>query len=90
MLPVREADKPIIESYLAKGFQLEPTHVIHVYKVRRGHYNNIKVYINFDRSTCRAVECFVTDNNGNLLNIEDTSIEVVFDKTFEEKYDFVF
>ena len=90
MLPVRESDKQIIESYIAKGFQLEPTHVIHVYKVRRGQYNNIKVYIYFDRSTCRAVECFVTDNNGNLLTIEDTSVEVVLDKTFEEKYGFAF
>lgn len=90
MLPVRESDRQVIDSYVAKGFQVEPTHVIHVYKVRRGQYNNIKVYINFDRSTCRATECFVTDNNGNLLTIEDTSVEVVLDKTFEEKYGFTF
>lgn len=85
LLPKRESDQSLIDTYTAKGFNLVPTHVIHVFKVRRSHYNNIKLYVYFDRSTCRLVDCFAADSAGNILPIEDTNIEHILDNTKEEK-----
>ena len=85
LLPVREADKAVIDSYCAKGFEVVPTHVIHVFKVRRSHYNNIRLYVNFDRSTCRMTDCFVTDNQSQILPVEDTVVDLILDETKEEE-----
>ena len=83
LLPVREADKPIIAAHIAKGFELEPTHVIHVYKVRRGRFNNIRIYIHFDRATCRTTDCFVTNNDGEIVDVNDTNVELILDQTVD-------
>ena len=87
LMPVREADQPIIDSYCARGFELAPNFVISVYKVRAGSYQNIKVYVYFDRSTCQLTDCFVTDSHGNILPVEDTNVEIVLDDTREEKFE---
>lgn len=87
LMPVREQDQSVIDSYCAKGFELAPNFVISVYKVRAGSYQNIKVYINFDRSTCQVHDCFVTDVNGVILPVEDTNIEIMLDETREEKFE---
>ena len=83
LLPVREADKPIIAAHIAKGFELEPTHVIHIYKVRRGRFNNIRIYIHFDRATCRTTDCFVTNNEGVIVDVNDTNVELILDQTVD-------
>lgn len=85
IVPVRELDQPVIDTYCAKGFETVPNFVIHVYKIRRGSYQNIKVFIYFDRSTCRVSDCFVTDSKGTMLPIADTNIEVFLDATKEDK-----
>ena len=90
LMPVREMDQPVIDSYCAKGFELVPNFVIHVYKIRRGSYQNIKVYIYFDRSTCRVYDTFVTNSKGELLPIADTNIEVMLDETKEDKFENAF
>ena len=94
LMPVREVDRPVIAQYAQKGFEIEPNFVISVYKIRRGSYQNIKVYIYFDRSTCRIEDCFVTDKNGAILPVQDTNVDVMLDKTTEDKienaYDFEF
>jgi len=94
MMPVREIDQDIINSYCAKGFEVIPNFVVSVYKIRRGTYQNIKVYVNFDRNTCRMTDCFVTDAKGVILPIADTNIEMILDDTkiedFAEAYDFDF
>lgn len=87
MMPVREIDQPVIDSYCSKGFEIAPNFVLSIYKIRRGSYQNIKVYVNFDRSTCRMTDCFVTDKNGVILPIADTNIEIVLDDTKEEKFE---
>ena len=86
LMPVREVDQPVIDSYCAKGFELAPNFVMSIYKVRAGSYQNIKLYIYFDRSTCQVSDCFVTDSRGNILPIEDTNVEVLLDGTREEKF----
>ena len=84
MLPVRELDEPIINEYLAhKGFQLRPNFVISVYKIRRGQYQNIKIYIYYDRGTCRVYDTFVTDAKGVMLPIASTNVEIILNKTAE-------
>ena len=85
LMPVRDMDQSVIDTYCAKGFETIPNFVIHVYKIRRGSYQNIKVFFKFDRSTCRVTDCFVTDKDGTLLPIADTNIEVLLDKTREDK-----
>lgn len=86
LMPVREPDAPIIDSYCARGFDLRPNFVIHVYKVRAGSYQNIKVYVYFDRGTCQMTDCFVTDQDGNILPIKETIIERVLDETRAENF----
>ena len=83
LVPVREKDRPVIETYCSKGFELEPNFVMHVYKVRAGSYQNIRVYVYFDRGTCGIYDCFVTNQRGELLDIEDTNIELVLDETVD-------
>lgn len=87
IIPVREMDQSVIDTYCAQGFELVPNFVIHVYKIRRGSYQNIKVYIYFDRSTCRITDCFVTNSKNEILPIADTNIEVMLDETKEEKFE---
>ena len=85
LMPVRDMDKATIDQYCAKGFETVPNFVVHVYKIRRGSYQNIKVFFYFDRSTCRVTDCFVTDKEGKFLQIADTNIEVMLDNTKVDK-----
>lgn len=87
MLPVREMDKPVIESYCNKGFEVEPNFVLSIYKVRRGSYQNIKVYVNFDRSTCRMTDCFVTDVNGLLLPVKSANVQLCLADTATDTFE---
>ena len=80
---MREADKSVIAAHIAKGFELEPTHVIHIYKVRRGRFNNIRLYVHFDRATCRTTDCFVTNNEGVIVDVNDTNVELILDQTVD-------
>lgn len=83
LVPVREKDRSVIETYCSKGFELEPNFVMHVYKVRAGSYQNIKIYFYFDRATCGVYDCFVTNSRGELLDIADTNIELILDDTVD-------
>lgn len=84
LMTVREQDKEVISQYCSKGFELEPNFVLNVYKVRAGSFQNIKLYINFDRSVCQVHDCFSTDSNGVLLDIDTTNIETILDENREE------
>lgn len=90
LLPIREMDQSVIDTYCAKGFEIKPNFVLHVYKIRRGTYQNIRVYVYFDRGTCRMYDCFVTDSNGTMLPVEPTVVEAVLDATQEEKLENVY
>ena len=85
LIPVREADQNLINTYCAKGFEVIPDFILSVYKVRRGSYQNIKLFIKFDRGICRMYDAFVANARGELLAVEDTNIEFVLDDTKEEK-----
>ena len=86
LMPVREIDRPVIEAYQAKGFEIEPDFVMNIYKIRAGSYQNIKVFLKFDRGTCQVHDCFVANSMGEILPIQDTNVEMVLDSTREEKF----
>jgi replicative DNA helicase len=85
-MPIREQDNEVINAYCAKGFELSPNAVISVYKVRAGSYNNIKVYVYFDKSTCQMHDCFVTNAQNEILPVADTNIEMILDDTKEKDF----
>lgn len=75
LLPVREADKPIIEQYQEKGFVDVPTHVMHIYKNRGNPMVNVRIYGMFSRNTCRWKDCFVTDFQGKMIEVTPLQVE---------------
>ena len=83
-LPVRNEDLEIIAPYLEKGFYPKPNLCVNVYKVRRGKYNKIKVYLFFNGSTCRTTELFATDSDGELLEITSSTVQALLDRTQTE------
>lgn len=48
-------------SGITEQIGIVPNHVIDVYKVRRGRYVNVKIWISADLGTCRRTDLFVTD-----------------------------
>ena len=70
---------------MKNGFNKIPNLVFHIYKVRRGKINRVKLWLYFDYGTCRTKDLFVTDNDYKLLDIESTDIEVVLENTQEQK-----
>lgn len=85
VLPLSDKDSASIKEILSKGFFKEPNLVYHIYKVRRGKINHVKLFVHFDYATCRTYDLFVTDNDYKLLDVESTNVEVVLDQTQEEK-----
>ena len=90
LMPVREADQDALNTFCSKGFELVPNFVLSIYKVRRGSYQNIKLYIYFDRGICRFFDGFVVDSKGVFLPVADTNIEIILDSTTEEKFTSVY
>lgn len=74
----------IILANSKQAFSIKPNLVYHIYKVRRGKINHAKLFVYFDYATLRTTDLFVTDKNYNLLNVENTDIEVILDQTEEE------
>ena len=66
---------------LGMSFCQEPNLVYHVYKVRRGKINHVKVFVNFDYGTLRTTDLFVTDRDYKLLDVKGTNIEILLDQT---------
>ena len=50
-------------SGLKKDSGLIPTQVTDVYKLRRGRYNNVRIWSSFDLGTCRKRDLFITDED---------------------------
>ena len=47
-----------------------PNQVLDIYKVRRGRYNNVKVWSEVDLGTCRKEDIFITDVNFKLIDFQ--------------------
>ena len=68
-----------------KHFFQPPNLVYHIFKVRRGRINHVKLFVFFDYATLRTTDLFVTDRDYKLLDVENTDIETVLDDTEENE-----
>ena len=75
-----EAVRSIMEQRGTSFFQT-PNLVFHIFKVRRGRLNHVKLFMYFDYSTLRTTDLFVTDRDYKLVDVENTDIETVLDET---------
>lgn len=84
-LPPSEKDMENIKAIMDKGFFKIPNVVYHIYKVRRGKLNHVKLWLYFDYGTCRLYDLFATDNNYKLINIDNTELNVILKQTQEDE-----
>ena len=54
---------------------MKPNMCYHIYKVRRGRYVRVKLWVYSDLGTCRTEDLFLTTNDYELINIDPTIIE---------------
>ena len=93
IMPLSKADEEFAKQH-SKGFAEVPNMVYHVYKVRSGSINKVKVWVYFDYGTLRTYDCFVTKANNELINVPDTEIELILDSNetkvskYKEKKEF--
>lgn len=73
-----------IEDILRKGLYKKPSTICHIFKNRGEKWKNVKVYTHFDLGTLREVDCFVTDNDGKLLDIAPLEIKYETEEVVEE------
>ena len=71
----------IISKWGAETFMPQPNLVYHVYKVRRGKLNHVKLFIYFNYATLRTKDLFVTDKDYKLLDVANTSVDALLDET---------
>lgn len=68
---IGEAEKRDLELVYTNNFAirggLAPTHVMDVYKVRRGRYKGVRVWARIDLGTGRREDLFVTDQNFQVI-----------------------
>ena len=53
----------------------KPTHVIDIYKMRRGRFKNVRIWLNLHLGTGRRRDLFMTDSNNNPIT-NDTKMEI--------------
>ena len=75
MLPATQKELKLVESIINERTLKDhnfkyPNTVLHVYKVRDGEHNNIKIFLNIDLGCVRVYDCFVTDSDYKCLNVE--------------------
>lgn len=77
MPPTREelkAVEPILED---RGVTMNPNLIYHIYKVRRGKISRVRLWLHADLGTCRSYDLFVTNNDNELIPVEQITIENV-------------
>jgi hypothetical protein len=84
-LPVTKRDLEMLRPILAEGFYKTPNLVYHIYKVRRGKFNKIKLWVYFDGANLRTYDQFVTTNDYELIPIESTTIEKILEETLDKE-----
>jgi replicative DNA helicase len=84
-LPVTKKDLESLEAILSKGFYKTPNIVYHIYKVRRGKFNKVKLWLYIDLGTCRTYDLFLTNNDYEIIPIESTTIEKILEDTTDNE-----
>lgn len=83
-LELTEKDKDAIHKIMPKEgmtFCQEPNLVYHIYKLRRGKLNHVKLFLHFDYGTLRTTDMFVTDRDYKLLDVQSTNVELLLEQT---------
>jgi replicative DNA helicase len=75
VLPVTAKDLDALEPILRKEFMKAPNSVTSISKLRRGKFNNTKLWQYVDLGNLRATDCFVTWNNYTLVDIKPIDIK---------------
>jgi len=75
-LPTSQQDHEALQSIVSKSCLPMPNLVHHIYKNRRGKFKSVKLWCAADLSTCRVKPLFLTDDNYNIIQIEDIDIIV--------------
>lgn len=86
-LPVTKKDLEMLQPILSKGFYKEPNMVYHIYKVRRGKFNKVKLWLYVDLGNCRVYDQFLTTNDYEIIQIESTTIEKILEMTEDNDVD---
>lgn len=60
-------DNAIMEA-ISQQIGIIPNQVTDIYKLRRGRYNNVRIWSYFDGGTCRRRDLFITDGNMNEIS----------------------
>ena len=50
----------LIDSQYIENPEYKPTHIIDIYKMRRGRYKNVRIWINLHLGTGRRIDLFMT------------------------------
>ena len=75
-------------SVLIQKKGIRPNQVTDVYKIRRGRYNDVRIWSYMDLGTCRKQDLFITD--ANFKEIEGfQTIRILFDEDRIGEYDSV-
>lgn len=82
-MPVTEDDLKALESLLSSQSIIQPNLSYHIYKNRRGKFNNIKLWCSADLGTCRINPLFMTTNDYELTPVEDLKIKTLDVKKIE-------
>ena len=80
VLKVTEADKEMLAPILESHYYQTPNLVYNIYKVRRGKYNKIKLWIYFDYATLRTTDLFVTTNEYEIIPIVSTNLDQIIEE----------
>ena len=78
-----------IQEGIVDDYGLKPTHVIDIYKMRRGQYKNVRIWCKIDLGTGRRLDLFMTrmDNEpigkNEIISLYSNANETVFDWTAE-------
>ena len=75
MLPATEEDLECLKPLYYNGVLPKPDLALHIYKNRRGKYAHVKLWCTEDLGICRINPVFLTNNNYEIVRIEDLRIE---------------
>lgn len=71
---------------IIERYGIQPTQVTDIYKVRRGRYNDVRIWSNMDLGTCRKKDLFITDARFNEVDGFQV-MNFVFDESTIGGYD---
>lgn len=77
--PAQDRDITALTPMMREYGYPNPTHVMDIYKLRRGRYKNVRIWGILDLGTGRWVDLFVTDGNYRVIPIN--APKIIFNTT---------